>query len=339
MKSKKRHELQTNILADWLGHKIEHLRPHANMIFAGVVIIAVLAIAFTYFRNQQSAKVAGGWEAYFAALNERDSERLSAVAADYTGTTVALCAKQSEGDLELARGNDSLYSDRDAAKDALERARDCFEEVVEGAGELPRLKRRAQLGLAKALESLGGLTAVEDTEDLEAAARLYTQLAQATPGTALGSFAAERADTLGRETVIDWYGWFSRQKPAPPPGMPGGDMGTGTPGIPGLPKPMTNLPDLPDFSAFGGDSSTDADEDMGEQTLEPVGEKPAKPAPEEPAVSEDTNATPAAEAAVPESPPAEPKPEATSPPEPEAQPEDKPAAKPEAGPALTPPKQ
>ncbi|MFV1965207.1 MAG: hypothetical protein ACC628_07260, partial [Pirellulaceae bacterium] len=279
MKSKKRHELQTNILADWLGRHIEQLRPYANAIFAVVVVTTVVGIAVSYFISRQSAKTAVGWEEYFAALNERDSERLSAVAADHQATVVALWAKQSEGDLELARGNDAVYIDRDAAREALGRARECFEAVADGAEAFPRLQQRAQFSLAQAHESLGALNAFRsDKNDLQTAADLYAVVAQVSPGSALGSLAKDRTELLSQSSVENWYHWFSRQKPAPPapPTAPG--TGAGLSGLPGLPGPMTNLPDLPDFSATDSDSSPTSGEDAATEPTEAAGGEPAKPA-------------------------------------------------------------
>ena len=46
MKTERRHELQTNDLADWLGRKIDSARPHAKVI-SGIAIVAATAFVDT----------------------------------------------------------------------------------------------------------------------------------------------------------------------------------------------------------------------------------------------------------------------------------------------------
>ena len=38
MKTERRHELQTNELADWLGHQFEHVKPHGKTILAASIL-------------------------------------------------------------------------------------------------------------------------------------------------------------------------------------------------------------------------------------------------------------------------------------------------------------
>ena len=47
MKTERRHELQTNILADWLGHKTEAIRPYFKLILGGIAAVLIVAIVAT----------------------------------------------------------------------------------------------------------------------------------------------------------------------------------------------------------------------------------------------------------------------------------------------------
>ena len=69
MKTERRHELQTNVLADWLGHRTEAIRPYFIYIVMGGVALLVVAIVVTIASNWQLARSSEGWADYFAAAS------------------------------------------------------------------------------------------------------------------------------------------------------------------------------------------------------------------------------------------------------------------------------
>jgi hypothetical protein len=75
MKSERRHELQTNYLADWLTHKIETIRPYLNMILIAVALVALAAIVGAFVTGEQSTRAAVAWTDYFSAAAQSNPAR------------------------------------------------------------------------------------------------------------------------------------------------------------------------------------------------------------------------------------------------------------------------
>ena len=108
MKTERRHELQTNVLADWLGHHVEQLRPHSKTITIAVAAVIITALVGAYMVSFQATQASAGWSDYYAAVFEQSSERLETVAQIHSGTLPAVWARLSEADLELAQGMQML---------------------------------------------------------------------------------------------------------------------------------------------------------------------------------------------------------------------------------------
>ena len=277
MKTERRHELQTNILANWLGQQIEALKPYANVIGGAVIVVLLVSFAAIYIRNSQATQANAGWSDYYIALFERDIPRLRSVAEDHPGTVPALWARQTEADLELARGIESLFTIRQEARDALERAKDGYLEVEAGATNIPKLQYRAKFGLAKVHESLAAARSDRNPLDtptakrrllsdvqgfLEDATRYYREVADGAPESSLRKQANDRLEALSKDLSAEsWYTWFAQQTPAPP-----GAAAGGRPGFPDLSPNLGNLPDLPNFPIPG---AADASPSGGSFPLDP----------------------------------------------------------------------
>jgi len=307
MKTQRRHELQTNKLADQIGVYLQMVRPYQKQILYGVVAVAVLGAAVLYLSGQQQARAGASWEDYFIAMVEQRPEALEEVARLHSGSAAALWAGQAAGDMKLMTGANLLYQDRKEAFKNLRDAEKAFLAVEQQAAAYPMLLQRARYGLAQTYESLC---------EVEKARDYFKKVASAEPNSALGNLAQRRHDQLaGRETER-WFAWFEKQEPKPPAGAMPADGRE-----PQVPFDLGDLPDRPDSSFPRAPATT------GESSAMPVElTPPATTAPEEPAI--EPEAKPAAE---PEAKPAT-EPEAKSAAEPEA----KPAAEPEAKPATEP---
>lgn len=252
MKTERRHELQTNVLADALGHYGEQLRPYAKH-FAAVVVAVVAIVAISgFFVSDQTSRSSIGWADYFAASNDvnPDPARLRAVAQQHQGTPAGLWAKLTEADTELARGMRLLYTDRDAANEALDQAVSSYESVVEGLADEPQLQASARFGLAQALECSGRIS-----KAIEA----YEAAAGSGAGSGLAARALARKEELEKSDVKKFYNWFAKQKPVPPM-APGALPGLGSPPV--LP-PQFDLPDesnlqFPPVGEAADDETTEA---------------------------------------------------------------------------------
>jgi tetratricopeptide (TPR) repeat protein len=234
MKTDRRHELQTNVLADWLGKHLQQLQGYSKTILAVILLVVAAAIAGTFLAQGQSARSQTSWNQFFQAFGERDPEALEVVASKNQGTVAAVWARLAEADLKLAEGIGDLYTNRDNAKKNLAEAERNYLAVDRAASE-KLLRERAWFGLGQVYESLS---------ELDKAKQYYGKLISSSPTSALGKEAKRRSDALSDTSTEKWYNWFANQTPHPPaiPGMPG-DLGR-----PNLPSDLENLPDRPNLS-------------------------------------------------------------------------------------------
>lgn len=219
MKTERRHELQTNELADWIGRQIEFVGPYGKVILGiGVVSIALIA-AIKFMSASQQRRQANGWTEYFAASTSRDIQDLRDVAEKYSGTPASLWARQSMADLQLTQGATTLFTDRDTAGDLLKNAQDAYLEVYQQTNE-DLLKQRSQFGLAQTYESLNLVSRSVDE---------FKKITDTWPDSAIGKLANKRHAALTKRTAKEFYDWFFAQQPkiASPTGINGLD-GLGT---------------------------------------------------------------------------------------------------------------
>ena len=313
MKSERRHELQTNYLADWLTHKIEAIRPYLNMILIAVALVVLAAVVGAFVTGEQSTRAAVAWTDYFSAAAQSNPDRLRTVAEAHPGTLPGLWALQNEADLELARGIRALYTNRDEAKEAFERAQKLYQQVADANPSETLLKYGAWFGLAQTYECSNKLSEARDE---------YKKIIAASPQSSVGKEADKRLKQLDDQDNLAWLKWFASQKPRPATGTPGG-----LPSGLELPSDLGALPDRPDLTFPGGIS--------GGTTVAP----PATPAPTTPDTAPAPASSPAPANAAPASPappPTEPAPAAPASPAP-APTEPAPASPAPAAPAPAPP--
>jgi tetratricopeptide (TPR) repeat protein len=239
MKAERRHELKHNELADWIGERMETLKPHASGILLGGVLLVVLVLGGIWYFGGENQASASAWSEYFGAVNERDPRKvLQNLATEKSGSKAAWWALESLGDMNLSEGAALLHTDRSEAKKRLEAAEQAYKQVE--ASDDPMLKARARLGLAKVYESqFNGEKAVE----------YYELVAKSQKDTAIGKAAAEDARRLKDPRELEFLAWFKDQtpkRPAPFPGIGGA--------VPGLPNDLPERPDIGLPKSFGLDS-------------------------------------------------------------------------------------
>jgi hypothetical protein len=255
MKAERRHELKHNELSDWLGERVETLKPHATGILLGIVLlVAIILGGFMYFGGENQSSAAA-WSDYFGALNNRDPQKtLQDLAAGHAGSKAAWWALEAVGDMNLGEGAALLYSDRAEATKRLEAAEKAYKQVE--LSDDPMLKSRAQLGLAKVYESQC---------KPDEARKYYEMVAHSQKDTAIGKAAAADAARMKDARETDFLAWFAQQTPKRPAPMPG--FGGNVPGLP------NDLPERPDIGLPSGGLNLD---NIGTGT-------PAEPAPSFPA--------------------------------------------------------
>lgn len=233
MKRERRHELQTNELADWLGKKYQAIQPYQNMILGGVLLVVVAAAVYFWWANQASAKRAEAWDAFYTGLTKLSASPtdlegvvsdLDAVIRQNPDTHVANWAAVVAGDLRLASGSNQLLVDRfelarlyPEPKDQLARwaairaranqdlrqAVDYYLSVQKNSSQ-PMLRERATFGLARAREAQG---------KLDEAIQTYEKLVQQWPDGVYAEEAARRAEDLKRPWTRKVYDRFANFEP------------------------------------------------------------------------------------------------------------------------------
>jgi len=203
MKSKRRHELQTNALANWIGEKIEVIKPYSNFIVLGILAVVILIAAVVFFINRGKQQVAEGWGDFTIEANKRelDTKELTKVAQSDPDSLAHLWALQRAADDHRNKGINLLYDERDEGLKELAASTKLYQEILKRADD-DFLQRRARYGLAKALESKG---------DVDGAIKQYKELKSAAGDYAIGKDAKRQLARLERQR--DFYKSFAEFKP------------------------------------------------------------------------------------------------------------------------------
>jgi len=199
MKAEHRKELQTNVLADKLGHFIQGLREGPSrgaVIFWGLVLTAVIVFfVVRYFIRSSEEAASELWNKWDQASSPL---QLDALAKENPGKAQARLARFELARLNMVQGLATLAWQREEAVKKLRDAAEAYEKLIDESSDTPHLAQEAMLGAAKAHESMG---------DLDKAKGLYSRLAKAYPKSKMGMEAAARAeqiDSKGKE-LSDFY--------------------------------------------------------------------------------------------------------------------------------------
>lgn len=286
MKAERRHELQTNELAQWLNNLIEQVKPHANMILIGAIALVAIIFAVVYLSGRSGGRGGPAWDDYYRANAIEEVEQrigqLEHVDEDHPGTPAALWAKLMAADARLLRGTTASFKDHPAGEKDLEKAKDEFLAVISGSERLPKkegemLNRRATWCLARTYEALA---------DREKSIEQYEKLAKTAPDSALGKVAAERVKYL--DGMGDWFEWYANVDPTQVTPTPRQSQGGLPPGHPGIspsggqppPAPGTGLPPidiLPDEIDLGTGGDDFESGPATPNTLPSIDDDPVEP--------------------------------------------------------------
>jgi len=195
MKAEHRKELETNVLADWLGRRLETLKQgskNSYLVTGVVVLIAALVFGGIYWLRTTRASASALWYKYDTAGTLSDLDKL---AADNRGTMAARASRFEVARALLAQGVQNLGNPEQhaSAVDSLEKARGFYEELAPQAKDTPVLQQEALMGVATAEESLVGSS---KDASLDKAQEYYQRVADQFPDTFQGAAARKRVDEL-----------------------------------------------------------------------------------------------------------------------------------------------
>jgi predicted negative regulator of RcsB-dependent stress response len=205
MKSERRHELQHNDLADWLAKSAEAIKPYQNMILAATVVALVAILGYTVWSHQVAAQSTQAWNELSTAMESGDEAKIVRVTEDYPNTNVGQMAALVLADSHLRAGCDGLFVNKAIAQQELSKAIELYMSVCRRS-RMPSLVEQATFGLARAKEAKG---------DLEAAGKLYAEVAEKWPKGAYAAAASRRAEDLKRPATRSLYDQFAFFDPKP----------------------------------------------------------------------------------------------------------------------------
>lgn len=233
MKTERRHELQTNWLADRVGEFLVAVRPYqkalVGVLLAGLVVWGAMLI----MAHRSEAEEARSWNTLWDGLNG-SREDLDSLADSNSKRPTSEWAQLILADNELASGVSLWFDEKAAARNSLNSALGRYQTVFTKSTD-PLVREHALYGIGRTEESL---CKVEDAE------KAYEQLRQEFPDGPYSLRAKQRLDSLSRESTKTRYDWFASVEPP-------SNNGLGKEGDKNLPLLPPELEPFSQFTAPG----------------------------------------------------------------------------------------
>lgn len=157
MKSKERHDLRRNELAELLSNPGELIRRYGLTTLI-IVVAAVVAIWFIYRASgTDDRKWNRAWSSLHIAEGTGNEEQLRSIADDAKSEPlIRAWANTKRGALLYIKSRQSEYSvDKSAGEELLSQAVSCYERALQIGQEWPEIVGQASVGLALCREDLG----------------------------------------------------------------------------------------------------------------------------------------------------------------------------------------
>lgn len=221
MKSEKRHQLEQNDLADWIGQAVLTIKPYVGMILVLALAAMAIFVCTSWWWRHSAAGDAAAWDKLFVAMNDGSPSKIEQVVDDYQGTRVSDWGTVILADQRLASGCEQLQTNRTVAIQELTSAVAGYDKVLERARE-PQLRERALYGRGRANEALAGTR--QGSGNLDKAIADYEQAAKVAREGVFGKLAARRIEELRLPETQKFYQQFAQYEPksmVDQPGTPG----------------------------------------------------------------------------------------------------------------------
>jgi tetratricopeptide (TPR) repeat protein len=253
MKRERRHELQHNELADWLGQTFEKLKPYQNAVVIVLVLIVVVLGVYLWWSQASQSQTTQAWDDLERGLATGNYGGLEKVAEVYQNTSAADMAAVVAADFRLTDACDKSLRDKALADQQLGRAIELYEKCLQRTAS-PTLRQRATFGLARAYEARG---------DLQSAARQYRHIVDDWPSGAYAAVARERVADLEKPDIKQLYADLAKANPkavaSPESSLPGEVPRFAPEGLPANPPAGgkdINFEDLGKGKNKGSDTTT-----------------------------------------------------------------------------------
>lgn len=292
------HEADKTELEKWLTIAGKKLKPYANQILLGGIVLAVVVITVLFVTNSSQSGSAEQWEEFVGYSTPEDFAELADKNSD---SAVGSWALLQAGKGFLQEGMRNALSNREVSDTRLNEAVEAFETLLKNSNAPAKAREEALFGLGTAREVLAG-------GDPAPAIEAYNKLLKEFPESIHKAWIEQRIEVLGQAPTQEFYAWFREQNPKPSDRTLPSDL------LPDLPEPpetsdldLLKDPSLilpPTGAGEENQNTVPTDEEMKAKDEAEKNSDPAKPfpAPEGDATEGDT-AEPAAEG---ESPAAEP---------------------------------
>lgn len=207
MKTERRHELQTNWLADRVGELLVVIRPYGK----GLIGVALAAIvvwgAYLFLAHRAAAEEATGWNKLWAGLNRGSAglDDLRTLADTSSARPTGEWALLVVADDNLTTGVGALFTEKAAGRNMIKTALDGYQTVLKNTTD-PMVREHALYGVGRCQESLC---------DLDKAQAAYEQIVKDYPTSTYSPRATQRLDDLARDSTRARYDWFAKLEPPP----------------------------------------------------------------------------------------------------------------------------
>ena len=288
MNSERRHELQENELAAYVGRVNKTVEPYLKLIAVAVGVLALAVVGYAIWRSKTIGDRSDATLQLILATGGNDPEVYATVAQQYPSAAAGAWSRLYQGDQYLNQALSAVYEDQLEAADMFEQAASAYRQAL-AEGEHRVLRSRANLGLARIAESRG---------QIEEAIAAYEAVIATGESEQIVEHARTRIDLLSKPSTKKFLSWFSEQDfspadPSLPPALPSGSM---LPEMSDLDLPDLDLPE--DEEATAEDAETSAPMNDDAESGEPSPAEPAETtepteATEPTAATEPTEAQPA----------------------------------------------
>lgn len=203
MKAVRRHELEQNLLADWIAAKSAAWRPLVRPIVWALAALVVAWVAWMIYDRSKQSRVNESWNRFLSATIDPgvdEKQAFANVAGEFRDTPAAMLANMHLGITKIAQANNEQLSARGPAN----------EKLKEGINHLRSAAQLAKNPLARQSISFQIGRALESQGLLEDAKKEYEGLVKsATAESAFAKAAQTRIDDLNKPTTQQFYAWYA----------------------------------------------------------------------------------------------------------------------------------